>query len=41
VVGMAEVFTMNIEELIAKIEESNMGNEAKAETIEIIRLAVS
>lgn len=27
---------MNIEELIAEIEDSNMGTEAKAETIEII-----
>lgn len=32
---------MNIEELIAEVEESNMGSEAKAETMEIIRWAVS
>ena len=32
---------MNIEELIAEVEESNMGSEAKAETMELIRWVVS
>jgi hypothetical protein len=32
---------MNIEELIAEVEQSNMGSEAKAETMELIRWTVS
>ena len=32
---------MNIEEIIAEVEGSNMGSEAKAETMELIRWAVS
>ena len=32
---------MNIEELIAEVEGSNMGSEAKAETMELIRWVVS
>lgn len=32
---------MKIEELIAEVEDSNMGSVAKAETMELIRWAVS
>jgi hypothetical protein len=31
---------MNIEELIAEVEQSNMGSEAKADTMELIRWGV-
>ena len=41
VVGMAEVCKMNIEEIIAGVEDSNMRSEAKVEAMEIIRWAVS
>ena len=32
---------MNIEEIIASVEESNMESEAKAETMELIRWVVT
>ena len=41
VARLAGVFKMNIEEIIACVEGSNMESEAKAETMEIIRWAVS